>query len=277
LIFYAIQYKVEIFKKRFFLAAMLIGFLGFASKAQNASVTDSATVLIDSLMAQPPLLSEAELDSLLNQSAKILNDSLEQRVILVSDSLIDESGFQTTLPETPSPSDLQLDDEYKHSPHKASVYAAVFPGAGQIYNKKYWKVPLLYAGIGGLVYAIHFNSSYYNKYRSAYRDFLIRDPGNTSYEEFIPVGLTIEDVHGQYEEWFQRALQNKRRYYKRYRDISYIGMAALYLASIIDASVDAHFYDFDISDDLSLRVEPAVLSPVSEKGSAFGLQMRLQF
>lgn len=276
MIFYAIRYKVEIFK-RFFFAALLIGFLGFSSKAQNATAIDSAAVLIDSLMAQPPLLSEVDMDSLLNQSAEILNDSLEQRVIFVSDSLIDQRVFQTTLPDSPTPSDFQLVDDYKHSPHKASVYAAVFPGAGQIYNKKYWKVPILYAGIGGLVYGIHFNTTYYNKYRSAYRDFLIRDPGNTSYEEFIPPGLTIEDVHGARSEWFQRALQNKRRYYKRYRDISYIGMAALYLASIIDASVDAHFYDFDISDDLSLRVEPAVLSPVSEKGSAFGFQMRFQF
>lgn len=268
---------MDIFKKRFFFTALLIGFLGFPIKAQNASVRDSAFLLMDSLIAQPPLLSDAEIDSLLSKTTQLLKDSLEQNAVLVSDSLVDEAAFPITITDTPTPSDFQLPDDYKHSPHKASIYAAVFPGAGQIYNKKYWKVPMLYAGIGGLVYAISFNSSYYDKYRSAYRDFLIRDPGNTSYEEFIPPGLGIEDVHGQYAEWFQRALQNKRRYYKRYRDISYIGMAALYLASIIDASVDAHFYDFDISDDLSLRVEPAVLSPVSEKGSAFGLQMRFQF
>ncbi len=268
---------MDIFNKSFFLAALLIGFLGLTTKAQNVFVTDSATVLVDSLRAQPRMLSEVETDSLLSKTRALLNDSLEQGVILLSDSLIEERVFQTTIPEAPTPSDFQLVDDYKHSPHKASVYAAVFPGAGQIYNKKYWKVPILYAGIGGLVYAIHFNSTYYDKYRSAYRDFLIRDPGNTSYVEFIPPGLDIEDVHGPRSEWFQRALQNKRRFYKRYRDISYIGMAALYLASIVDASVDAHFYDFDISDDLSLRVEPAVLSPVTEKGSAFGLQMRFQF
>lgn len=171
----------------------------------------------------------------------------------------------------------QLEEEYVHSPHKATVYAAVFPGAGQIYNKKYWKLPILYGGIGGLIYAISFNSNYYNKYRSAYRDFLIRDPGNTSYEEFIPPQLSLDDVHGQNAEWFQRSLQNKRRYYKRSRDLSYIVMVGLYVISIIDASVDAHFYDFDISDDLSFRVEPAVLSPFDERGSALGLQMRIQF
>lgn len=179
-------------------------------------------------------------------------------------------------PDTPADSEVQVDD-YVHSPHKATVYAAVFPGAGQIYNKKYWKLPVLYGGIGGLVYAISFNSNYYNKYRSAYRDFLIRDPGNTSYAEFIPPQLSLDDVHGQYAEWFQRSLQNKRRYYKRSRDLSYIIMVGLYVVSIIDASVDAHFYDFDISDDLSFRLEPAVLSPFDERGSALGLQMRIQF
>ncbi len=276
MIFYAIRNKVDIFNKRFFVTALLIGLLNFSIIAQNASVTDSVVVLMDSLVAQPPLLSDAEIDSL-SQTAKLLNDSIGQGIILLPDTLIEQKVFQTTIPETPTPSDFQITDDYQHSPHKASVYAAVFPGAGQIYNKKYWKVPILYAGIGGLVYAIHFNTTYYNKYRSAYRDFLIRDPGNTSYVEFIPPGLGIEDVHGARSEWFQRALQNKRRFYKRYRDMSYIGMAALYLASIIDASVDAHFYDFDISDDLSLRVEPSVLSPVTDKGSAFGLQMRFQF
>ncbi len=167
-------------------------------------------------------------------------------------------------------------NEYYHSPHKATFFSAVMPGLGQVYNKKYWKVPILYAGIGGVVYAISFNTKYYNKYRSAYRDFLIRDPGNTSYQEFIPPSLTIEDVHGQYAEWFQRALQNKRQYYKRFHDLSYIGMVALYIVNIVDAAVDAHFYDFDISDDLSLRIEPSMMKQ-DYNNMAFGLQLQFCF
>lgn len=177
------------------------------------------------------------------------------------------SGIE--IPEAPA--------EKFHSPHKASIYSAVFPGLGQIYNKKYWKLPFVYGGIGGVSYAIHFNSKYYNIYRSAYRDFLIRDPGNTSYERVIPPGLTMDDVHGTYAQWFQRALQNKKRYYKRYRDLSYIGMAAIYVVNIIDASIDAHFYYFDISDDLSLRVEPAYIQPNPAREGALGLQLKLQF
>ncbi|SKB29412.1 DUF5683 domain-containing protein [Alkalitalea saponilacus] len=168
-------------------------------------------------------------------------------------------------------------EEYHHSPHKATLYSAVLPGLGQIYNDKYWKVPLLYAGIGGVVYGISFNTTYYNRYRSAYRDFLIRDPGNTSYERFIPPTLTIDDVHGRYAEWFQRALQNKRRRYKRDRDLSYIGLAAIYLANIIDAAVDAHFYDFDISDDLSFSLEPVLLQPYPESNAIPALQLQIRF
>ena len=164
-----------------------------------------------------------------------------------------------------------------HSPHKATFYSAILPGLGQAYNKKYWKIPILYAGIGALGYAIHFNSTNYNKYKNAYRDFLIRDPGNKSYEQVVPVNLTLEEVEGQYAEWFQQALKNKKEYYKRYRDLSYIGMAAVYLLNMVDASVDAHFYNFDVSDDLSMKIQPAVLDRDPLTGNKIGIQLSLNF
>ncbi len=167
--------------------------------------------------------------------------------------------------------------ERVHSPHKATFYSAILPGLGQVYNKKYWKVPLLYAGIGAVGYAIHFNSTNYNLYKSAYRDFLIRDPGNKSYIEVIPVTLTVEDVEGQYRQWFQDALNNKKKYYKRYRDLSYIGMVAIYLLNLVDATVDAHFYDFDVSDDLSLHIRPVMMEPDPVLGNKVGLQLSLRF
>ncbi|MCU4176271.1 DUF5683 domain-containing protein [Carboxylicivirga sp. N1Y90] len=164
-----------------------------------------------------------------------------------------------------------------HSPHKATFYAAILPGLGQAYNKKYWKIPILYAGIGGLAYAIHFNSKYYNSYKSAYRDFIIRDPGNKSYLEFIPPNLTEEQVTGQYEDWFESALLNKKQYYRRYRDLSYLGMVGIYIIQMVDAAVDAHFYNFDISDDLSMRVEPAMMAPAPGEFAGLGVQIQLKF
>ena len=80
----------------------------------------------------------------------------------------------------------QLKEEKPHSPHKATFYSAILPGLGQAYNKKYFKIPIIYAGAGALAYAIHFNSKLYRKYRSAYRDWIIQDPHNKSYLELIP-------------------------------------------------------------------------------------------
>ena len=163
-----------------------------------------------------------------------------------------------------------------HSPHKASFYAAILPGMGQVYNKKYWKLPILYGGIGAAGYAIHFNSKYYKKYRSAYRDFIIQDPGNKSYLEFIPPGLTESDVvGGTYESWFEDALERKKQYYKRYRDLSYFIMVGVYIIQIVDAAVDAHFYNFSISDDLSMRVNPTIME--SSRGDYGGVGIQLNF
>jgi len=173
---------------------------------------------------------------------------------------------------------VELKSEKLHSPHKASMYAAVLPGLGQIYNKKYWKVPILYAGVGGVVYAIKFNSEQYDRYRSAYRDFLIKDPQNKSYLDIIANSpITEEEINGQYADWFLRTLDNRRKYYRRYRDISYAGIVAVYLIQIIDATVDAHFKNFDISDDLSLNLEPVVLSNPSKSPNGVGLQLKFTF
>jgi hypothetical protein len=175
---------------------------------------------------------------------------------------------------------LKINIDKFHSPHKATLYSAVLPGLGQAYNKKYWKIPIIYAGIGALGYAIHFNSTNYNKYKSAYRDFLIQDPANTSYDQIkLPPNITLEQIleDPSYRTWFQNALQNRKTYFKRYRDLSYIGMAALYVLNMIDASVDAHFYDYDISDDLSLQVQPTLSPNLFGESHVLGVQLKLKF
>ena len=153
------------------------------------------------------------------------------------------------------------------------MYAAVLPGLGQVYNRKYWKLPFLYGGAVALGYCIHFNNKYYKKYSSAYRDFLIQDPNNKSYMEFVnKAHLTEDEVLNTYSLWFQNALKNKKDYYRRYRDLSIFGMIGLYLVQIIDACVDAHFYNFDVSDDLSIALLPEV-SP--SNGGTFGAGIAL--
>lgn len=196
-----------------------------------------------------------------------LNAQRKDNYIAGGDTLVLQEGVQIDAPVV----------EKKHSPHKASFYAAILPGLGQAYNKKYWKIPLLYAGIGGVAYAIHFNSKYYNDYKSAYRDFIIRDPGNKSYLEFIPPGLTEEQIYGEYEQWFEEALNSKKQYYRRYRDLSYIGMVGIYVIQIVDAAVDAHFYNFSISDDLSMQVKPSMMAPAPGEYAGLGLKLKFKF
>lgn len=173
----------------------------------------------------------------------------------------------------------------KHSPHKATLYSAVLPGLGQAYNHKYWKIPILYGGIAASVYYISFNTKYYNMYKEAYRDFIIRDPANTSYEDIIleRTRYTVDEVlkDPSKEQWFENALKNKKTYYKRNRDLSYILLIGVYVLNLIDASVDAHFFDYDVSDDLSLHVQPTMIPTnpsINASGSGgVGLQLTLNF
>lgn len=137
-------------------------------------------------------------------------------------------------------------------PAKATWYALVCPGLGQIYNRSYWKVPVLYGGIVTLGYLIVWNGRMYNDYRNAYHDMMDNDPNTHSYESLVS-GYTSSDAS-----WLQSTLKRKRDMYRRYRDMSIFGMAGLYLVSVVDAFVDAHLYDFTVSDDLSLRVEPVI-------------------
>jgi hypothetical protein len=154
-------------------------------------------------------------------------------------------------------------DTSYHSPHKAAMYSAILPGLGQAYNKKYWKLPILYAGVGAVLYGLNFNNKYYNLYKNAYRDFIVQDPANKSYAQFaFQVGISIEEAETTRARYFGDALRNKKTYYKRNRDLCIIGLAGIYVLSLIDASVDAHFFDFDVSDDLSIKIIPEVTPPM---------------
>ncbi|WP_152541889.1 DUF5683 domain-containing protein [Saccharicrinis fermentans] len=171
-----------------------------------------------------------------------------------------------------------------HSPHKATFYSAILPGLGQAYNKKYWKIPILYAGIGGVIYGLDFNSSNYKKYRRAYRDYLLQDPGNQSYlnDNVRPRSTSLEEfkelleTDSSYADWFESALENKRDYYKKYRDLSYVGLALVYVLNLVDASVDAHFKTFDVSNDLSMHIEPTT-TPMYGGYNSIGMQIRFTF
>lgn len=147
---------------------------------------------------------------------------------------------------------------WKPSPYRAVWMAAIIPGAGQIYNHSYWKLPIVYGGFMGCAYAVSVMQSKYNDYKTAYRDIvtdavLSTDP-NKSYNKVLPKGYTIERMGGKAT--YTRTLETQQNDFRRYRDISILATVLLYGLSIIDAYVDAQLFDFDISPDLSMNVEP---------------------
>ena len=169
-------------------------------------------------------------------------------------------------------------DTWRPNPKRAMWLAIVLPGAGQIYNRKYWKLPLVYGGFVGCIYAMPWNNMMFRDYSKAYQDIMDTDPTTQSYNQFLHLGTRITD---QNKEQYQSIFKSRKDRYRRWRDLSFFCLLGVYALSIVDAYVDASLSEFDISDDLTLRVEPAVInSPLagtSFKPSAIGLHCSLTF
>lgn len=163
------------------------------------------------------------------------------------------------------------------NPNKALWLSLVFPGAGQIYNRKYWKLPFIYGGFMGCTYALMWNQMMYRDYSQAYLDIMDDDPNTNSYLEMLPPRY---DITGR-EEQFKNVFKRKKDFYRRYRDLSAFCFVGVYLLSVIDAYVDAQLSVFDISPDLSMKVEPAVIGAPnmlgSNKRTAYGVGCSLSF
>ncbi len=144
---------------------------------------------------------------------------------------------------------------WKPDPMRAVWMGVILPGYGQIYNRAYWKLPIVYGGFMGCAYAIVWNNRLYTDYKQAYRDILTDTDGTkTSYIDILPDGYTIEKMGGKSS--YTNTLKSKQNTYRRYRDLSIVATVLVYALSLIDAYVDAQLFDFDISTDLSMTVEP---------------------
>jgi len=144
---------------------------------------------------------------------------------------------------------LQNDFDYTHSPMKATLYALVLPGLGQAYNKKYWKIPIVWAALGGVGYAINFNTNQYQQAVINYQE----DPSQNN--------------------------EYKLRGWRRYMELSYIGLVVVYTLQVLDAYVDAQLYNWNVNDQLSLGVAPTLqplMHPSSFTGQAVGLTCSLK-
>jgi hypothetical protein len=179
-----------------------------------------------------------------------------------------------TLPEQPAPL------AFKPNPKRAVIFSALCPGLGQIYNHKYWKLPIVYGGYMGFIYAITWNNKNYRDYSQAYFDISKDDPNDPdnwhgSWISFVPAGR--EPSEYILDSNFKSRLKNGKDFYRRYRDLSIILTAGWYLICMADAYVDAQLFDFDISSDLSLRITPVISPATRYNDSQYGLTCNIKF
>jgi hypothetical protein len=209
-------------------------------------VSDLCDMLLRSILMFLILLSGQILQAQAPDTVGVTSDTTSIRTVPATP--IDTAGNATELPKD------SLDWRQRHSPRKAMILSAVAPGAGQIYNRKFWKAPIVWGGLGACVYFIQDNNREYQRYREAYLALVDNDPS------------TMDEFNGRYGASEVRRVMET---YQRWRDISWFALAGVYLLNVVDASVDAHFVRFDVSPDLSLKVGPSIHS------ASLGLSLQL--
>ena len=256
-------------KIRFTYIALIFGFLlqfGLGSTtlyAQNA-LQRRMGISRDSIR-----LATIQKDSLLTDSLNRRNQLELKQLEAPVDTAILATKTDSIQKNIPQPKKRFIPDS-----NRSVWLALVFPGGGQIYNRKYWKLPIVYGGFVGCTYALNWNNKMYKDYSQAYLDIMDDDPNTKSYEDFLPMNSSIA---GQ-EERFKEIFRKRKDAYRRQRDLSIFAFIGVYLLSVIDAYVDAELSDFDITKDIGLRVEPAVINDTRSKNfGSVGLQCSLKF
>lgn len=163
---------------------------------------------------------------------------------------------------------------FNPDPTRAVWMSALFPGLGQIYNRRYWKLPIVIGGFMGLGYATSWNNGMLSDYTKAYRDIMDTDPSTKSYMDFFPPTTKEEDLD---KTWLTNLLRSRKNFYRRNRDLCVICMVGVYLIAMVDAYVDASLSHFDVTPELSIDVSPAVFRDGRGSKPSFGLLWALTF
>lgn len=163
---------------------------------------------------------------------------------------------------------------FNPDPTRAVWMSALFPGLGQIYNRRYWKLPIVIGGFMGFGYATSWNNGMLSDYTKAYRDIMDTDPSTKSYMDFFPPTTKEEDLD---KTWLTNLLRSRKNFYRRNRDLCVICMVGVYLIAMVDAYVDASLSHFDVTPELSIDVTPAVFRDGRGSKPSFGLLWALTF
>ena len=236
-----------------------------------AAVRQAARMQADSLNRTmeevPPLQAVAPADSIATADS-IAAENKKKLLEMTSAPVLKES-------EVPADSlKKEIDQKiWVPNPTKATWLALVIPGGGQIYNRKYWKLPIFYSGFAGCAYALTWNSKMYKDYSTAYKDAMNGNMQSSSITDLLPPGYKISETQ------LKELLRKRKDTYRRYRDLSIFAFIGVYLLSVIDAYVDAELSNFDITPDLSMKVEPAVIDNRINNSSnrSVGLQCSFRF
>jgi len=207
---------------------------------------------------------------------RVVNASGDTITFASIDSIKGIEGVEILMDSTTSSPTLGRVRVFNPDPQRALWLSALCPGLGQIYNRRYWKLPIVVGAFVGLSYGAAWNNRMYKDYSRGYRDVMDDDPDTRSYMDFFPPTVKETDLD---EAWLQKVMKSKRDYYRRYREICVISMVGVYLINIVDAYVDASLAHFDISPDLTLDVTPTAIDNTAIGGRlpSLGVQCAISF
>lgn len=230
-----------------------------------------AAVVMVLWMAASPGVALAQTNNDVNPSDTTVYLDAE---LLVKDPYEANDTVQTVVTADDSPYLLDGKKAFNPNPTRAVWMSALFPGLGQIYNRRYWKLPIVVGGFMGLGYATSWNNRQLQEYTQAYRDLMDNDPSTKSYMNFFPPTTQESSLD---KTWLSTTLRSRRDFYRRNRDLCIICCVGLYLLCMVDAYVDASLAHFDISPDLSIEWSPALIVNPSDRQVSAGLNWAFNF
>ena len=234
-----------------------------ADSISSLHISEDEEFVADSLSEALPLFFDVHEDTL-----RVAPDSLQGQIVSGNDTLTIIDGKVVPAKEK--------GEVWTPDPARATWSAIAFPGGGQIYNRKYWKLPIVYGGFLGCVYALNWNNQMYSDYSQAYLDIMDDDDKTASYLDMLPPTYNVEAN----KDYLKNVFKHRKDRYRRYRDLSIFCFMGVYLISIIDAYVDAELSHFDISEDLGFHIQPSSIhsdfsNPYHTQG--IGLQCSINF
>lgn len=228
----------------------------------------------------PQLPTEIPINEPIDKPSEVVVDAIQSRgdtlqlmpldtVPVVAGQLINDTAKINKQPEWET-----REIVFNPDPTRAVWLSALFPGLGQIYNRRYWKLPIIVGGYLGLGYATNWNNNMLRDYTRAYNDIMDNDPSTNSYMDFFPTTTSESSLD---KTWLTNVLRTRKNFYRRNRDLCIIAMVGVYLLAMVDAYVDASLSHFDITPELAVDVSPGVFLQARGERPSLGLTWAFTF